>query len=350
MDCVASVTLVLAVGSVLLAGWLCLPQLLNLERGPKIQNGFDGGPEEAGRYWLHEIDEELRDEIGRLGFQPVGVYWEKADLGRTFHEYVFAGPANPGFAILYPNSQIMPRRAAFLTVFTSGAVVFTKNYKGGLEAEENDFLATAPGQPVPGTQEPDAPFAKPSVSIPMMVFHAGVALAAALLFMDKFEEVAPAWICGGIGLFLAFSLLKVYAGAAEKPAPTEDAKFRVPLAVVLAEHRRHVAGFLQAGHVPVPGGGPESFIEIQRLYYAHPVTRRKFLNAEKTILGAKLVFFALGPGLLAYGLGLDNPAPWLCLLGEGLILAAIRYGVTSAGVIRLLDRMGGKAAEKEDPA
>jgi hypothetical protein len=77
------------------------------------------------------------------------------------------------------------------------------------------------------------------------------------------------------------------------------------------------------------------------------VTRREFVTAERTILGAKLVFLAAGPGLLAFGLGLDNPAAWLCLLGEGLLLAFIRYGVTSGGVIKLLDRLGGKPAEKD---
>jgi hypothetical protein len=140
------IDLLLPPAALLLAAWLCLPELLILWRGPHIENGFRGGSEEVTPYWLHEIDQDLYDQLTAQGFQPVGRYWEKAQLTRTFDEFVFAGPQVPGFGMLYPNSQILPRRAAFLTVFTSGAVLFTKNYSRGLEAEAEEFVAGAPGK------------------------------------------------------------------------------------------------------------------------------------------------------------------------------------------------------------
>src|SRR5262249_3414244 len=64
--------------------------------------------------------------------------------GRTFLEFVFASRAHRCFAMLSPRDQLMPRRATLLTVFTDGAVVFTKNYRGGIEADEAEFFAGAP--------------------------------------------------------------------------------------------------------------------------------------------------------------------------------------------------------------
>ncbi len=142
----------LLIASLLLAAWLCLPEVIVLCRWPCISTGFDGGPKEATASRCPDVDEDLFEEFAELGFEPVGVYWERAPFGRTFRELIFAHRDHPGFGMLYPNNQIGPRRAAFLTVFTDGAVVFTKNYQGGVEADEEDFWAGVPGK-TPGRMD-----------------------------------------------------------------------------------------------------------------------------------------------------------------------------------------------------
>jgi hypothetical protein len=372
-------TILLPAAALLLAAWLCLPQILVLLKGPRIVNGFQGGPEEVTTYWLHDVDEVLSQQMLGLGFQPVGVFWEKEKMGRTFQEFVFACRTDPGFGMLYPNHQLMPRRASFLTVFTSGAVVFTKNYHGGVEAEEEDFFAGAPvkklvpvKEPVPIKKPvpiPDAPPRDERRSVFTALFSLVLVILAGLyvlVFLPdvSFENQSPIMILLEVGLTLAY-LFKIWHGSGatpvakeDPPVPKEDppvAKedpttadlaFRAPLAEVLDEHRRRVAQFLQAGHVPVPGSSHDSFLEVQRLYHEHPTVRQKYLAAVNVILGGKLFLFALVPGVLACCLGLDHTAPWACLLGEGLIMAAIRYGMSSAGVIRLLLGLPAPADER----
>jgi hypothetical protein len=341
----ATILLLLPVVSLLLAAWLCLPQVVILWRGARLEHGFLGGPEDVAPYWLHEIDEDLFDQLTALGFRPVGRYWEKVQLSRTFDEFVFASPEVPGFGMLYRNSQIMPRRAAFMTVFTSGAVVFTKNYQGGLEAETEDFIAGVPGKPPLPPVE--APRPEQPLSARHVVIHLAGALVAGLLSFGAFEEQMGVWVGAGLAAFAVWLLSRAFANPPEEPADQEDLDFRAPLDEVLRVHRHRVAGFVEAGHVPVPGAGPEGFLEIQRRYYEHPLVRREFLASQRVILGAKLVYFALVPGLLACWLGPDHPAPWACLLAEGLVMLAVRYGLSSAGVIKLLRRLGWGKVSRE---
>lgn len=136
-------------------------------------------------------------------------------------------------------------------------------------------------------------------------------------------------------------------GLPTEPRYALSLEFRAPLDEVLRVHRHRVAGFVQAGHVPVPGRSPEGFLEIQRRYHGHPLVRRRFLAAVKSILAAKLVYFTLAPGALALYFGPHHPAPWACLLGEGLLMAAIRYGLSSAGVVKLLNRLRGGNSSAE---
>src|SRR5579859_5228890 len=112
--------IVLAVVAVLIVVRLCLPNVfIVLGRSP-LQNGFSGGPEGVSAYWLNNVDESLHEEMLALGFQPLGVYWEQMPFTRRFTEYVFNRPGTNSYGILYPNDQILPRRASFFTVFLSG--------------------------------------------------------------------------------------------------------------------------------------------------------------------------------------------------------------------------------------
>ena len=228
------VILILAVVSVLLAFWSCLPELWVLCRRPKIQNGFVGSPEEvAAGDCRHEVDEDLVEELAALRCQPVGLFWEKMKFGRIFHELVFANAKEPGFAILYPNRQIGPRRASFLTVFTSGAVVFTKNYSGGLEAHEDDFIAGGlkpPAPPLEPVAEADAPprQAPPSESPPKKAppkdahgpAHTALLHVATLMLAALFStgDYPPALIFLAAGLCLAV-IVRWFKGPGSEPEP-----------------------------------------------------------------------------------------------------------------------------------
>lgn len=107
-------TIVLAAVSLLIVVRLCLPNVLVLLGRSPLQNGFTGGSEEVSAYWLHNVDENLYEEMLALGFQPLGVYWEQMPFTRRFTEYVFTRPGTYCYGILYPNDQIMPKRASFL--------------------------------------------------------------------------------------------------------------------------------------------------------------------------------------------------------------------------------------------
>src|ERR1700733_13841933 len=98
----------LLIVSLLLAAWMCLPEVIVLCTWPCIRNGFEGGPREATARRCPDVDEDMFEEFAELGFEPVGVYWEEIRSGRTFRELIFAHPDHPGFGILYPNNQIGP--------------------------------------------------------------------------------------------------------------------------------------------------------------------------------------------------------------------------------------------------
>ena len=85
-----AVTISLLIVSLLLALGLCLPRLLIVLGCVRLQNGFQAGPEEVTRYWLHDIDEHNFNRLTGLGFAPVGIYWEQMGLSKVFLEFVFA--------------------------------------------------------------------------------------------------------------------------------------------------------------------------------------------------------------------------------------------------------------------
>src|SRR5438105_8857674 len=117
MDLLAAFTVVVAILSLLIVIWLILPNLLVLLGQSPVRNGWAGSAEDAGCHWLHGLDEDLYEGMAGLGFKPVGIYWEQMPTSHRFLEFVFARPGEPGYGVLYPNNQIMPRRASFLTVF-----------------------------------------------------------------------------------------------------------------------------------------------------------------------------------------------------------------------------------------
>ena len=105
--------------------WLCLPSFLTALRGG-VQNGVAGGPSDVMPDGPDGIPASLHQELLDLGFEPLGVYWEKG-LGQTFHEYVFVDPQRECCAAAYRMFQAEFPRVTLVTVATDGAVVMTQN-------------------------------------------------------------------------------------------------------------------------------------------------------------------------------------------------------------------------------
>lgn len=120
--------------------WLCLPSLRQVIGPSQLPCGIVGGPADITPGNPHGVPESIHEQLLTLDFKPLGRYWEKG-FGLTFWESAFASPDQVCFATAYRLYRGEQPRLAFLTVFTSGAVVLTQNYEGGQSADEPDFRA-----------------------------------------------------------------------------------------------------------------------------------------------------------------------------------------------------------------
>jgi hypothetical protein len=288
-------TLVVAVLAAVIVFRLILPNLLVLLGKSPLRNGMAGGAEDASCYWLHQIDADLYEGMTTLGFKPLGVYWEQMPTSRRFVEVVFSRPGEPCYGMLYPNDQIMPRRASFLTVFASGAVVFTKNYRGGVEIDQADFRAEGVQSLLPPRppEEEAAPDPSPETEATLVSF----------------------------------------AGPTARRADLDQ---RASLVETLEWHLQNVAEFLDWGHPLPPAFDADGFLTAQHRYHAHPLLRRKYQATMGNLLRTKLAALSTAPMLLGWQLGVRHPLPWCVLLLEGLIGLYLRFGCSSAAKIRIL--------------
>jgi hypothetical protein len=182
-----TITLALAIVSTLILLRLFLPNICAVLGLRTLKNGFKGGPEDANSCWPTKLDDDLYQEMLALGFQPVGTCWEQLPFTRRFEEFVFTRPGEKCFGLLYPNDQIMPRRGSFFTVFETGGVVFTKNYCGGVEVQEADFLATG------ARTEPARHLPPPAPAYPLwkpILF----CLAVGLLMVTLVPDLGAGWV------------------------------------------------------------------------------------------------------------------------------------------------------------
>jgi hypothetical protein len=288
--------MVLQMASVALMLALFLPRFLVVLGWRKLEHGFRGGSEELAAYWDYKIDEDLIGQLAALGFRPVGINWERMNGGRTYWAAVFVSETERSFAMLYPNDQIMPRRAAFLSVSNEGAVVYTKNYHGGIMGQEKDFIAGSPGEKEPEHHSADS----------------------------DAESDAPAGLVEML-----------------RKARKTDRDFRAPLDEVLAEHRRCLSRCFQARDVTSVDQDFQSFLEVQQKFYAHPFVRRVHRSGEILLLAITAFSLSIIPGALACCLGSQHPAPWIALNLECVIGLVMRYGLSSAQLHRILRSVPG---------
>jgi hypothetical protein len=336
-----TITLALAILSIVILIRLLLSDVFAVLGLDTLKNGFSGGPEDANSYWPTKLDDDLYQDMLALGFQPVGTYWEHVPFMRRFEEFVFTRPKENCFGILYPNDQIMPRRASFFTVFHSGGVVFTKNYSGGVEIQERDFLATGPLNDPVSHLPSQLPVPAWSSWKPI-VFCLAVGLFVATLLSESDRWMSSnqrivLWALSGLGLFSTLLQIRPRDAAPRGPEPQRgDLDLRMPLAETLARHRLNVNLLIADGQqLPTVFDG-EEFTASQERYYRHPRLRRLHQASMGTLLLAKLLILAPLPAFFFYRLGAHHPLPWSILLIEGLAGLYLRYGCSTARVVDIL--------------
>jgi hypothetical protein len=124
------------------AVWLCQGDVLLLLGFGRVTGRADGGPAAVPLDREEVIPAEIQLGLRELRFAPAGLYWESATLHhREFHEYIFASATGDCLASVYQLFGNEPPRVAFFTAFSDGACVFTRNYMGGLTANEETLLA-----------------------------------------------------------------------------------------------------------------------------------------------------------------------------------------------------------------
>jgi hypothetical protein len=336
-----TITVALAILSTLILIRLLLPNLFAVLGLIGLTNGFAGGPEDANSYWPSKMDDDLYKEMLALGFQPEGTYWEQLPFTRRFEEFVFTRPGEKCFGLLYPNSQIMPRRGSFLTVFETGGVVFTKNYCGGVEVQEGDFLVTG-GRTDPARDLPPRPTAPAGSSWKPIAFGLAAAVLMATLVdgRDRWlssDQRIMFWVLSGLAVIGTLLPIRPQDAPPRRPARQPvDLDLRIPLAETLARHRLNVNRLLAQGQqLPAVFDGNE-FIATQQRYYRHPRLRRQRQSTMWTLLRVKLIMLAPLPTIFFCSLGVRDPLPWSVLLVEGLVGLYLRYGCSSARVLNIL--------------
>lgn len=323
MDWLEMLGIILAVGGVTLAVWVCLPDLLLLLGLTGIRQGVEASREGVVPCPGNPISEDLDAEVTALGFDPAGVYWETIPAHKVFREYVYASKTSDCYALVYQLFDNDPPRVAFITGFVEQAYVLTQNYRHGLTADRATFRAG--GLPLPeGSRppaQPDAPcgsgrwvWAVFVLSLPGGLFYLGL---------------DPSWwkwvfvaVAAGLAVFMIGESAEAEPSQNNGPLPDRD-----PLSEVLAEHYRRLAHFRSLGYTIRPASDIDDFLQLQQGYHQHPVPWWELRSATLLLLPVKVGFLALGPAILAYFLGIAHP-----LVGAALFLASLsvlyfrRYG------------------------
>lgn len=136
-----SLTIVLQGLGLFLLIWLVLPDLLAWSGLVRVRGWIAGTPEGVSLPRADGVPADIRAELQRLGFEPLGLYFEKCGASRTFREHVFASRQDRAFATAYALFVGERARVSFLTQFQTGGFVLTQDYQGGTEADEESFRA-----------------------------------------------------------------------------------------------------------------------------------------------------------------------------------------------------------------
>ncbi len=128
-------------GALIGAIWVCLPDVLFLLGLTRVRRGILGGPEAVRSGPGELVTDEIAEELDALGFVLAGLYWEQLPAHKLFRHPVFVSRKGDCFASIYRLFNNDLPRVAFKTSFADGAVVFTRNYVGGMEVDEATLRA-----------------------------------------------------------------------------------------------------------------------------------------------------------------------------------------------------------------
>lgn len=330
MDIKPLLAVLLQVVSVGFAVWLCLPDVLYLLGLTRIRRGIESGPEEVSLDQVQGVPEEMALELNQLGYTFAGVYWENLPAHKTFREFVFVSKKGDGYASVYRLWYNDPPRVAFLTMFASGAIVFTQNYQGGMEANEDTLRAGGlPNQATPAVESPAERLFRPPAPPPRetqerIVLGISFGVGLYLSVSHQFEYAFPLSVL--VGVVIAALLHKLTAPRPETPpAVVPMAEIRRSPEETWQEHQHRLLRFRQLGNVVAPSRTLEDYLHAEDHYHAHPTVIREFRGALMVILPFKLGFLALGPTPGAMIFGIVHPVPWILLLVECLVMVHFRY-------------------------
>jgi hypothetical protein len=254
--------LLLMAGALACAFWVCLPDALFLLGLTHVRSGVLGGPEDVRCDTSNPLTEEIAQQLDALGFVPAGLYWERLPMHKTFRGVVFVSRASDCFATVTRLWNNDTPRVSFKTAFRGIAVVFTKNYVGGMEANEETLWV--------GGLPPQATVQANTDPAPERIWH------------------------------------------------------RALLEEVLEEHRRRVSRFVLAGHIPKPATTVDDYVESVPTYSDHPTVRHQFRNNVAWLFCLKLAFLVSGPGLFTL-MGASHDVILSLLLAESVGVLLFRY-------------------------
>lgn len=184
-----------------------------------------------------------------------------------------------------------------------------------------------------GPQIGSEPAEKPAPDFPVHGVIATVAgLAWVVLWMLGDSEQA------NTVTVVAFSVAAVFYVARRWPTPQPpvDLDVRVPLSTLFQVHEERVAGFVGEGHVLPARFDCDEFLQAQQRYVRHPRVWWQFAGAMLGLLVVQLILLLLPATIAAGATGLADPAPWATLAATGLVGLYLRFGCSSAGVVRIV--------------
>jgi hypothetical protein len=75
--------------ALIIAVWVCLPDVLFLLGLTRVRRGILGGPEAVRSGPGEVVTDEIAEQLDALGFVPAGLYWEQLPAHKLFRHPVF---------------------------------------------------------------------------------------------------------------------------------------------------------------------------------------------------------------------------------------------------------------------
>jgi hypothetical protein len=241
-----------------------------------------------------------------------------------FRELIYLSPEADCFAIASHLFDNDPARVKFFTPLQRASVL-TQNYVGGMEADEPDLRAGGLAQPE---------FVGPPPPPVRRSFWGGVLSCwplAFILILILGDQVGywfiGLFVLGGLvlGEIASRRLHPSVAYVQSPPPPTPTLAARSALDEVLAEHRKRVQWFVEAGHAKIRLASIDDFVEGQRVYSEHPLIARKLRGVALVLFPLKVALLALPATVLAFEVGVAHPATGAALLTSCLVVILFRH-------------------------